>query len=142
MAQVVARVRQVPVFLTDGWKAYRAALLQVVGIVYRPRRRGTVGRKPKPRLVAPKDLFYAQVQSPGPGRPRGRGQHARGLRRAAPLLPAVAPAAVGGDDSDGLYGAMVWDTAGLGRSVAPPHALPLLVSLPPSGAYLVAGQSL
>jgi hypothetical protein len=61
IAQVVARVRQVPVFLTDGWKAYRAALLQVVGIVYRPRRRGTVGRKPKPRLVAPKDLFYAQV---------------------------------------------------------------------------------
>jgi hypothetical protein len=29
--------------------------------VYRPRRRGTVGRKPKPRLVAPKNLYYAQV---------------------------------------------------------------------------------
>jgi hypothetical protein len=61
IAQVVARVRQVPLFLTDGWKAYRAALLQVLGVVYRPRRRGKVGRKPKPRLVAPKDLFYAQV---------------------------------------------------------------------------------
>jgi len=61
IAQVVARVRQLPLFLTDGWKAYTAALLQVVGVVSRPRRRGTVGRKPKPRLVAPKTLFDAQV---------------------------------------------------------------------------------
>ncbi len=61
IAQVVSRVRTLPLFLTDGWKAYPAALLQVVGVVYRRRRRGKVGRKPKPRLVAPKDLFYAQV---------------------------------------------------------------------------------
>jgi IS1 family transposase/transposase-like protein len=61
IAQVVARTRQLPLFLTDGWKAYTAALLQVVGAVYRPRRRGNVGRKPKPRLVAPQNLFYAQV---------------------------------------------------------------------------------
>jgi len=61
LAQVVARVRELPLFLTDGWKAYSAALLQVVGIVYRRRRRGKVGRKPTPRLVAPKHLFYAQV---------------------------------------------------------------------------------
>jgi IS1 family transposase len=61
IAQVIARVRGVPVFFTDGWKPYTAALLQVLGVVYRPRRRGKVGRKPKPRLVAPKDLFYAQV---------------------------------------------------------------------------------
>jgi IS1 family transposase len=61
VAQVVARVREVPLFLTDGWKAYRPALLHVLGIVYRRRRRGKVGRKPKPRLVAPKHLFYAQV---------------------------------------------------------------------------------
>src|SRR5262249_2476825 len=53
IAQVGARARQLPLFLTDGWKAYTAALIQVVGIVYRPRRRGHVGRKPKPRLVAP-----------------------------------------------------------------------------------------
>src|SRR5205085_8428780 len=53
LAQVVARVQEVPLFLTDGWKAYPAALLQVLGVVYRPRRRGKVGRKPKPRLVAP-----------------------------------------------------------------------------------------
>jgi hypothetical protein len=49
IAQVVARAQQLPLFLTDGWKAYTAALLQVVGVVYRPRRRGHVGRKPKPR---------------------------------------------------------------------------------------------
>ena len=61
IAQVVARARQLPLFLTDGWKAYTAALLQVVGVVYRPRRRGKVGRQPKPRLVAPQALFYAQV---------------------------------------------------------------------------------
>ena len=61
IAQVVARARQLPLFLTDGWRAYTAALLQVVGVVYRPRRRGKVGRKPKPRLVAPPALFYAQV---------------------------------------------------------------------------------
>jgi IS1 family transposase len=61
IAQVVARTRQLPLFFTDGWKAYTAALLQVVGRVYRPRRRGKVGRKPKPRLVAPNTLFYAQV---------------------------------------------------------------------------------
>ena len=61
IAQVVARVRTLPLFLTDGWKAYPAALLQVVGVVYRRRRRGKVGRKPKPRVVAPQDLFYAQV---------------------------------------------------------------------------------
>src|SRR5919201_550311 len=61
IAQVVARVRTLPLCLTDGWQAYPAALLQVVGVVYRRRRRGHVGRKPKPRLVAPKDLCYAQV---------------------------------------------------------------------------------
>src|SRR5215813_7116552 len=61
IAQVVARTRQLPLFLSDGWKPYIAALLQVLGVVYRPRRRGKVGRKPKPRLVAPQNLFYAQV---------------------------------------------------------------------------------
>jgi IS1 family transposase len=61
LAQVVARTRALPLFLTDGWNAYTAALLQVVGVVYRRRRRGKVGRKPKPRLVAPPTLFYAQV---------------------------------------------------------------------------------
>jgi IS1 family transposase len=61
VAQVVTRVREVPIFLTDGWKAYSTALLCVLGVVWRRRRRGKGGRKPKPRLVAPKHLFYAQV---------------------------------------------------------------------------------
>jgi IS1 family transposase/transposase-like protein len=61
IAQVIARTQALPLFLTDGWKAYTAALLQVMGVVYRRRRRGQVGRKPKPRLVAPKNLYYAQV---------------------------------------------------------------------------------
>ena len=61
IAQVVARVQTLPLFLTDGWKAYPAARLHVWGVVYRRRRRGKVGRKPHPRLVAPKHLFYAQV---------------------------------------------------------------------------------
>lgn len=61
VAQVVARVREVPIFLPDGWKAYSAALLQVLGVVSCRRRRGKVGRKPHPRRVAPKHLFYAQV---------------------------------------------------------------------------------
>jgi hypothetical protein len=60
-AQVVARAQQLPLLLTDGWKAYTAAFLQVVGVGYRPRRRGHVGRQPKPRLVAPKTLLDAQV---------------------------------------------------------------------------------
>jgi IS1 family transposase len=61
IAQVVARTQRLPLVLTDGWQAYTAALLQVVGVVSRPRRRGKVGRKPKPRLVAPHTLCYAHV---------------------------------------------------------------------------------
>jgi IS1 family transposase len=61
IAQVIARLKEVPLFLTDGWKAYPAALLQVLGRVYRPRRKGKVGRFPKPRVVAPDNLSYAQV---------------------------------------------------------------------------------
>ena len=61
IAQVIAHTQALPLLLTDGWKASTAALLQVVRVVYRPRRRGQVGRKPTPRLVAPKNLCYAQV---------------------------------------------------------------------------------
>jgi hypothetical protein len=61
IAQVVARLGGVPVWLSDGWKAYPAALLQVLGRVYQRRRRGRRGPHPKPRLVPPQDLFYGQV---------------------------------------------------------------------------------
>jgi hypothetical protein len=60
IAQVVARPRQLPLLLTEGWKASPAARLQVVGRVSRRRRRGTVGRTPKPRLGAPSHVCYAQ----------------------------------------------------------------------------------
>jgi hypothetical protein len=56
IAQGVARPQAVPLLLTDGWKAYPAALLQVLGVVYRRRRRGKGGRQPQPRLVAPPNL--------------------------------------------------------------------------------------
>lgn len=61
IAQVVARLCGLPLWLSDGWRAYPAALLQVLGRVYHRRRRGTRGRHPKPRLVPPKELFYGQV---------------------------------------------------------------------------------
>jgi hypothetical protein len=61
IAQVVARLCGLPVWLSDGWKAYPAALLQVLGRVYQRRRRGSRGRHPKPRLGPPRELFYGQV---------------------------------------------------------------------------------
>lgn len=61
IAQVVARLERWPVWLSDGWKAYPAALLQVLGRVYQRRRRGRRGPHPKPRLVPPRALFYGQV---------------------------------------------------------------------------------
>ena len=61
IAQVVARLHRLPVWLSDGWKAYPAALLQVLGRVGQRRRRGRRGPHPKPCLVPPQDLFYGQV---------------------------------------------------------------------------------
>jgi hypothetical protein len=52
-AQVVARAQQQPLFLTDGWKAYTVALLQVVGVVYRRRRRGQGGVSRNPGSSPP-----------------------------------------------------------------------------------------
>jgi len=59
MAPVIARTQALPRLRTDGWQAATAALLQVVGGVYRPRRRGQGGRTPTPRLVAPKNVCSA-----------------------------------------------------------------------------------
>jgi IS1 family transposase len=61
IAQVVARLCGLPVWLSDGWKAYPAALVQVLGRIYRRRRRGRHGPHPQPRLAPPKELFYGQV---------------------------------------------------------------------------------
>ena len=40
---------------------YRNALLNSYGEMIQPKRKGTRGRKPKPRLTAPEDLIYAHV---------------------------------------------------------------------------------
>jgi hypothetical protein len=48
VAQVVARGREVPLLLTDGWKASSAALLQVVGIVYGRWTNGSSASRPTP----------------------------------------------------------------------------------------------
>jgi IS1 family transposase len=61
IAQVVGRLCGLPVWLSDGWRAYPAALLQVLGRLYRRRRRGPRGPHPKARLAPPRELFYAQV---------------------------------------------------------------------------------
>ena len=143
VAQVVARMRALPIFLTDGWKASSAALLQVVGIVYRRRRRGKVGRKPKPRLVAPKQLFYAQVVKVR--NPAGRVVEVSRwvvFGWSSPLCAAVMLATTRHDDPDGLYGTLVWHAAGAGRPPAAPHSLSVLEPSPPPGTTLAYGQPL
>jgi len=70
VAPVVARWCGVPVWLSDGWKAYPAARLQVLGRVSPRRRRGPRGRPPKPRLRPPRALCDGQVVQgrEGPGK--------------------------------------------------------------------------
>ena len=60
IAQVV-RAGSTASSVPQRWKVYTAALLQVAGVVYRPRRREKVGRRPEPRLVAPHALCSAQA---------------------------------------------------------------------------------
>lgn len=60
IAQVVARVHGLPVWLRDGWNAYPAALVHGLGRVGQRRRRGRRGPYPKPRLVPPQALFSGQ----------------------------------------------------------------------------------
>jgi hypothetical protein len=77
MAQVVARWCGVPGWLSDGWKAYPAARLQVLGQVYRGRRRGRRGRHPQPRLGPPRARFSGQVVTVR----EGTGKRLRGVTR-------------------------------------------------------------
>lgn len=51
----------IPYFTSDQLPEYRGALLEAYGIWYQPQRKGTRGRFPKPLLMAPPDLLYAQV---------------------------------------------------------------------------------
>src|SRR5262249_57538020 len=48
IAHVVARTRQLPLFLSDGWKPYIAPPLQVFGVVFRPPRPAKLGPQPHP----------------------------------------------------------------------------------------------
>jgi hypothetical protein len=57
IAPLVARRGGLPVWLSDGWKAYPAALLQGLGRGSQRPRRGRRGRHPKPCLVPPRELF-------------------------------------------------------------------------------------
>lgn len=51
----------IPFFTSDQLPAYRSALLKAYGTWHHPQRQGNRGRHPKPRLVAPPELIYAQV---------------------------------------------------------------------------------
>lgn len=51
----------IPFFTSDQLPAYQKALLNTYGIWVQPKRKGTRGRFPKPRLVPTPDLRYAQV---------------------------------------------------------------------------------
>jgi IS1 family transposase len=51
----------VPLFLTDGFKAYTTALLTHFGQWVQPARRQTAGPIPKPRWMPQPQLLYAQV---------------------------------------------------------------------------------
>ena len=50
-----------PLFTSDQLPEYRTALLHAYGIWHQPQRKGDRGRYPKPRLVPPPGLLYAQV---------------------------------------------------------------------------------
>lgn len=51
----------IPFFTSDQLPEYRNALLHAYGIWHQPPRHGDRGRYPKPLLVAPPGLLYAQV---------------------------------------------------------------------------------
>lgn len=51
----------IPFFTSDQLAHYKTALLYTYGVWYQPLRQGERGRYPKPRLIAPPDLLYAQV---------------------------------------------------------------------------------
>jgi len=51
----------IPFFTSDQLAHYKTALLNTYGLWYQPQRQGKRGPHPKPRLIAPPDLLYAQV---------------------------------------------------------------------------------
>ena len=61
LAQIMARFKTIPMFLTDGWQPYATALVKRFGEFFTPVRKGLRGRFPVPRLKMPTTLIYAQV---------------------------------------------------------------------------------
>jgi IS1 family transposase/transposase-like protein len=53
--------KHIPFFTSDQLPEYRRALLHAYGIWHQPQRTGNRGRYPKPLLMAPPGLMYAQV---------------------------------------------------------------------------------
>src|SRR5262245_15398904 len=140
-APVVARARQLPLLLPDGWKAYPVAWLHVVGVVERPRRRGKVGHQPRPRLVAPQALCSAQG-----GQVRHTTGHGVEVSRRdvsgwpTPCGPAGAPPATRRAAPDGLPGTRGWPLAGAGSALARPPPVSLLAPCSSPGEGRGPGQ--
>jgi IS1 family transposase/transposase-like protein len=51
----------IPFFTSDQLAHYKTALLHTYGVWHQPQRQGKRGPQPKPRLMAPDNLLYAQV---------------------------------------------------------------------------------
>src|SRR5262245_4577573 len=119
MAQAVARMQTLPLFLTDGWKAYPAALLQVGGVGYRRAASWTRGAQAHTALGGTeRPVLRASGESAGQDGPRCGGQQARELRRPTPLWQAVVSAPTRRDDPDSIDGTLVRHLAWAGGAPA------------------------
>jgi hypothetical protein len=107
LMQVVARTRQLPLFLTDGWKADTAAFLQVVGVVYWPRLVGTwgVSRSPGSWRLKPCSMCRWSRAATRPG--TSWRSVAGWWTVVLAVLSSRCALATRGDDSDGVSGTLV-----------------------------------
>ena len=116
IAQVVARAQALPLFLTDGWKAYPAALLQVLGVVYRASTSWEGGPQAQTTARGPQKLILcAGREGPQQGGPCRGGEQTRGLRWPAPFWQAVAPPAAGRQSRPPLWNAGMAPCVGWSR---------------------------
>ena len=142
IAQVVARTQEVPLFLTDGWKAYPAAAAGLRGGVSASTsweggpQAQTTARGPQ------KLVLCSGREGPRQGGPCRGGEQTRGLRWPAPFWQAVAPPAARGDNPDSFYGTLVCHLAWAGRAPAAPHSVSVLEPPAPPREGLAHGQPL
>ena len=142
IAPVVARTQAVPLFLTEGWKAYPAALLQVLGVVYRRRRRGKSAANPN-HAWGPLHTCFTRRSS--------RCVIIAGVSStSADGSSAVVPAALVSNCANGslarrsrqpLWNGGMAHCAAWSRRCAP-HQVSVLEPRPPPGPALAHGQSL